>query len=176
LSASFCEVVGEGPSGQNAAAWNGTSWADQATPGPASASFNSVSCTTASSCEAVGQNFQNGQVVTLAESWDGTAWTVQSSPNPSATMGSQLSGVSCTSATSCTAVGSYQSNSVPNFGAFQTLAEVWDGTAWSIESSPNPGTGDMLEGVSCGASQVCTAVGQAPDLGGVNSTLIEAGD
>jgi hypothetical protein len=53
---------------------------------------------------------------------------------------------------------------------------VWDGTAWSIESSPNPGTSDMLEGVSCGASQVCTAVGQAPDLGGVNSTLIETGD
>ena len=176
LSATFCEVVGEGLSGQNAAVWNGTSWAGQATPGPASASFNSVSCTTASSCEAVGQNFQNGQVVTLAESWDGTAWTIQSSPNPSATQGSQLSGVSCTSATSCTAVGSYQSSSVPNFGASQTLVEVWDGTAWSIESSPNPGTGDILEGVSCGASQVCTAVGQAPDPGGVNSTLIETGD
>jgi hypothetical protein len=84
--------------------------------------------------------------------------------------------VSCTSAASCTAVGSYQSSSVPTFGASLTLVEVWDGTAWSIASSPNPGTGDILEGVSCGASQVCTAVGQGPDPGGVNSTLIETGD
>jgi hypothetical protein len=175
LSASFCEAVGNGPSGQNAASWNGTSWTDQATPGPVSASFNSVSCTTASSCEAVGQNF-NGQVITLAESWDGSAWTIQSSPNPSATQSSQLSAVSCASATSCTAVGSYQSSNVSNFGDFQTLVETWDGTAWTIQASPNPSpNGDFLEGVSCGASQVCTAVGQGPDAGGVSSTLIETG-
>jgi hypothetical protein len=177
LSADFCEAVGEGPSGQNAAMWNGTSWADQATPGPTSAAFNSVSCTTVSSCEAVGQNFQNGQVVTLAESWNGSAWTIQSTPNPSATQGSQLGSVSCTSATSCTAGGSYQSSDVSNFGSSQTLVEVWDGTAWTIASSPNPSTAqDILQGVSCGTSQVCTAVGQASDAGGVRATLIETGD
>jgi hypothetical protein len=178
LSATFCEVVGAGPSGENAAVWNGTSWTDQATPGPASAALDSVSCTTPSSCEAVGQNFdQNSdQVITLAESWDGSAWTIQSTPNPSATQGSQLSGVSCTSATSCTAAGSYQSSNTSTFGAFQTLVETWDGTAWTIQSSPNPGAGDQLEGVSCGASQVCTAVGQAPDPGGVEATLIETGN
>jgi hypothetical protein len=175
LSGDFCEAVGEGPSGQNAAVWNGTSWTDQATPG--SAAFNSVSCTTATSCEAVGQDFENGQVVTLAESWDGSAWAVQSTPNPSATQGSQLSSVSCTSATSCTAVGSYQSSDVGNFGAYQTLVEVWDGTAWTIASSPNPSTAqDMLEGVSCGSSQLCTAVGHSSDPGGVTATLIETGD
>jgi hypothetical protein len=177
LSADFCEAVGEGSSGPTAAVWNGTSWADQATPGPVSTAFSGVSCTTASSCEAVGEVNENGQESTLAESWDGSAWAVQSTPNPSATQGSQLSGVSCTSATSCTAVGSYQSSNVSNFGDYQTLVEVWDGTAWSIESSPNPSTTqDILQGVSCGASQVCTAIGLAPDLGGVTATLIETGD
>jgi hypothetical protein len=178
LSASFCEAVGEGPSGENAAAWNGTSWTDQATPGPVSASLNAVSCTAATSCEAVGQNLgPNDQTVTLADSWDGSAWTTQTTPNPATTQGSSLTSVSCASATSCTAIGQYQSSTVPSFGEFQTLAEVWDGTAWSVESTLDPSTGNnVLLGVSCGASQVCTAVGQAPDQGGVEATLIESGD
>jgi hypothetical protein len=85
--------------------------------------------------------------------------------------------VSCTSATSCTAVGQYQSSNVSNFGALQTLAEVWDGTTWSLRSTPNPSAAhDLLLGVSCGASQMCTAVGQALNQGGVEATLIETGD
>ena len=174
LSASFCEVVGQGPSGQNAAAWNGTSWTDQTMP----TSLSAVSCTAASSCEAVGQiPDQSGQLSTLAESWNGSAWTTQPTPNPSATQGSALSAVSCTSATSCTAVGQYQSSNVTNFGALQTLVEVWDGTTWSLRSTPSPSPAhNLLSGVSCGTSHVCTAVGQALDTGGVESTLIETGD
>jgi hypothetical protein len=57
-----------------------------------------------------------------------------------------------------------------------TVAEVWDGTAWTLESSPNPSTDALLQGVSCGSSQMCTAVGQAQDEGGVEATLIETGD
>jgi hypothetical protein len=177
LSATFCEAVGEGPPGENAAAWNGTSWTDQATPGPASAALNAVSCTAASSCEAVGQNFGTNQTITLAESWNGSAWAIQTTPNPTATQGSTLNAVSCTSATSCTAVGQYQSSNVSTFGALLTVAEVWDGTAWSLESTPNTSTThNLLLGVSCGAAQVCTAVGQTADSGGVDAQLIESGD
>ena len=174
LSANFCEAVGGGASGQNAAAWNGISWTDQTTP----VSLNAVSCTAVNFCEAVGQTVgQNGQLITLAESWNGSVWAIQPTPNPSATQGSTLSAVSCTSPTSCTAAGNYQSGNVTNFGALQTLVEVWDGTTWSLRSTPNPSPQrDLLTGVSCGASQVCTAVGQALDAGGVESTLIESGD
>jgi hypothetical protein len=179
LSASFCEVVGEGPTGENAAAWNGTSWTAQATPGPASNSPNSVSCTSASSCEAVGQTLgQNGYPVTFAEAWNGSTWTVQSAAAPVTTMGSSLAAVSCTSASSCTAVGQYQSSSVTNFGEYQTLAEVWNGTSWTIATTPDPSSDgqNLLNSVSCGASQACTAAGQYSDPGGVDATLIEAGD
>jgi hypothetical protein len=116
-------------------------------------------------------------VATLAESWDGSAWTVQPALNPAMTQGSTLNAVSCTSAGSCTAVGRYQSSNVSNFGALQTLAEVWDGTRWSLRSTPNPSAAhSLLVRVSCGASQMCTAVGQALDAGGVQATLIETGD
>ncbi len=179
-SASFCEVTGEGPSGENAAAWNGTSWTAQATPGPASNSLSAVSCTAAGSCEAVGQslNTENDENAPLAEAWNGSTWTIQSAPDPVTTQSSTLTGVSCTSASSCTAVGQYASPTPPNFGELQTLAEVWNGTTWTIATTPDPSsTGQNLLGtVSCGASQTCTAVGQYSDPGDVPATLIEAGD
>lgn len=178
LSASFCEVVGYDPSGGNAAAWNGTSWVDQSTPGPASNSFDGVSCNAATSCEAVGQALgTNDETVPLAEAWNGSAWTIQSTPAPANSQSSSLASVSCTSASSCTAVGQYASSTPPNFGEPQTLAEVWDGSAWSIPATPNPSSTaeNILYGVSCGATAACTAVGQYTDPGDLSATLIEAG-
>jgi hypothetical protein len=85
--------------------------------------------------------------------------------------------VSCTSASSCTAVGQYQSSNVTTFGAPETLAEVWDGTTWTIATTPDPSsTQNQLNSVSCGASQVCAAVGLYSNPGDVAATLIEAGD
>jgi hypothetical protein len=173
LSATFCAEI----RGQSSAMWNGTSWTTQATLGQPGASLTAVSCTTPSSCEAVGENVQNGQEVTLAASWNGSAWAIQPTPDPSATLESHLSAVSCTSATSCTAVGWYKSSDDRSFGVTRTLAEVWDGTTWSIRPTPSPSTTDnVFQAVSCGAGQVCTAAGQAQDPGRVPATLIETGD
>jgi hypothetical protein len=179
LSASFCAAVGGGPPGENAAMWDGTSWSVVPTAGGVSAAPNAVWCTAVDSCEAVGQNFDqtSGGVVTFAEAWNGSTWSAQPTPNPAQTQGSSLAGVSCTSASSCSAAGQYQSSNLSTFGATQTLVEVWDGTAWTLRSTPNPSpVQDLLSGVSCGASQECTAVGQAEDVGNVPATLIETGD
>ena len=176
VSASFCEAVGSGPSGENAAVWNGTSWTGQPTPGPVSSFLSAVSCATVDSCEAVGSSANSKfQEATFAEAWNGTAWAIQSIPNPSASQGSFLRGVWCTSPSSCTAVGDYQYFG----GSFSnTLAEVWDGTTWSLRSTPNHSYAgqNILSGVSCGAGNVCTAVGQTQDIGGTEATLIETGD
>jgi hypothetical protein len=175
VSASFCEVVGGGPSGENAAVWNGSTWTAQPTPGGAGEVLTAVSCLTPASCEAVGELVNQGNSLTLAEAWNGSAWTVQSTPNPSGIEASTLNSVSCTSASACTAVGYYHP---PNLGPFSTLAEVWDGTAWSLRSTPNRFNAgqNLLNGVSCGASHVCTAVGQTQDIGLIEATLIESGD
>jgi len=176
VSPSFCEAAGSGPSGDNAAAWNGTSWTAQPTPGPASAFLSAVSCTAVDSCEAVGTSANSAfQEVTFAEVWNGSTWAIQPIPNPKASQGSFLRAVSCTSASSCTAVGDYQYFG----GSFSnTLAEVWDGMTWSLRSTPNHAYAghNTLSGVSCGASNVCTAVGQTQDIGGTVATLIETGD
>jgi hypothetical protein len=61
--------------------------------------------------------------------------------------------VSCTSASSCTAVG-YWSNDI----SYMTLVSTWNGTAWSQAASPT--TSSRLLGVACTTGgTVCTAVG-----------------
>ena len=174
VSANVCEVVGSGPAGENAALWNGSSWTPQPTAGPAGATLSAVSCSAASACEAVGEVFGLGNATTLAENWDGSAWTEQTIPNPSASQGSSLNSVSCSSATSCAAVGDYQFSPL---GLFNTIAEVWDGTAWSLSTSAdnvNAGA-NLLSGVSCVTGGLCTAAGQTRDEGGVPDTLVETG-
>ena len=107
------------------------------------------------------ETFTTPPLEALAESWDGTDWTVQSTPNPTGARGSHLQGVSCTSATACTAVGSYST------GRDVTLAQRWDGTDWTVQSTPNPTGADSsgladssdLKDVSCASVTACTAVG-----------------
>jgi hypothetical protein len=177
VSRSRCEAVGFGPAGDEAEGWNGTAWTPQPTPTPAggnSAGLSAVSCSSATACEAVGSYFNNSFLqVTLAEVWNGSAWAVQHTPNPTGSIGSSLDGISCASATACTAVGQ---KSISVSGA--TLAEVWNGTKWTLRSTPNNSFAgqNSLAGVSCGASQVCIAVGVTDDLGQVQATLIEKGD
>jgi hypothetical protein len=171
VSASFCEAVGQGPAGENAVVWNGSTWTPQPTAGDPGEAPNAVSCSAVNSCEAVGST----GFLTFAEAWDGSTWTLQSTPNPSGFQFSLLSGVSCTSADSCTAVGQSQTNGQV-FSS--TLGEVWDGTAWTLRSTPNKPTAgrNILSGVSCGASRMCTAVGGTQDIGGISATLVETGD
>jgi hypothetical protein len=76
------------------------------------------------------------------------------------------SAVSCVSDAACTAVGSFgtEPDSAPN----ATLVEVWDGTDWQIQHTPNPGSGESLgdvslTGVSCTGAAACSAVGTSPN-------------
>jgi hypothetical protein len=106
---------------------------------------------------------------TLAESWNGSSWSIVASPD-NGTGSNSLDSVSCPSPSSCTAVGSYQTAS----GVAQTLAEAWDGTTWSIQSSPNPTVGNnSLLGVSCLSASSCTAAGNHFSTVGDEFTLVE---
>ena len=158
-----------------AAAVTDPSWAVQSTPNPSQSSgLLGVSCSSGTACTAVGSYVNSAAVsVTLAEHWNGTKWTVQSTPNPSGAQYSQLLGVSCSSGTACTAVGSYENSSA----VFVTLAEHWNGTKWTVQSTPNPSGArySELEGVSCSSGTACTAVGDYVNSARVDVTLAEHG-
>jgi hypothetical protein len=181
-AANACVAVGSyessssGPIVPLAEVWNGTGWAVQTTPDPSSSTLSQllgVSCTAAKACLAVGSNFtSSGDTLTLAEVWNGTTWAIQSTPNPSGATTSELLAVSCTAAKACVAVGSYLASS----GDTLTLAEVWNGTTWAIQSTPNPSgaTTSELLAVSCTAAKACVSVGNQQGGSGDQLTLGEA--
>jgi len=101
-------------------------------------------------------------------------WSIVSSPNTSATQHNALRGVTCVSTSECWAVGYYLSDN-----AAQTLIERWDGTSWSIVSSPNTSTteANVLLGVTCVSASECWAVGYYYGLDDlISQTLIERWD
>ena len=123
-------------------------------PGPSGSSVNAVSCGSAGSCAAAGYAGANPVIW----SWDGTAWSYQRLPLPPASYEAFLDDVSCPAADECTAVGYADQY---NTGYSVTLAETWNGTAWSPDPVPTPRgvTLASLNGVSCRGADTCTAVG-----------------
>jgi hypothetical protein len=167
-SATACTAVGgilaaSGSVVTRAERWNGKSWRVQATPNPSGAGYsqlNAVSCTSATACTAVGYYYNTSSIFfPLAEEWNGKSWAIRATPKPARSMDPKLNGVSCTSATACTAVGGYENSSDPSFPN-QTLAERWNGRSWTIQTTTNPGPeSDYLYGASCTSARACTAVG-----------------
>ncbi len=169
-----CAAVGTYLNGQESMieTWDGTAWLTATTPveGQTSA-LHGVSCSSSTSCMAVGTYGTAVDLypLTLIESWNGTTWATSSSASPG-TSENVLNAVSCTSSTSCIAVGFDSSGS-----ALQTLVETWDGSSWSTTPSPDLGTVDnVLTGISCtDAGDFCVAVGYTQDSSGDTQPLIE---
>ena len=206
--------------------FNGSSWTELTTPSPGdllpannstgqapSVSFSGLSCPTAGWCMAVGADADRAaDYVPFAEMWNGRTWSLVAIPVPPGVgdygeisapsgqydpfRGSALTGVSCTSATSCLAVGSETGSS-----AVIGFAESWNGQAWSLVSFPASlqapaavsctgatcmavgagasaeqwngsswtsltvplDSGDTLDAVSCPSADRCTAVGLTGD-------------
>ena len=159
-----CTAVGNSESALLAERWNGTKCTIQPTPKPVgatSSSLKGVSCTSPTSCTADGISFlPSGFESPLAERWNGTKWTIQPTPNPSGSTQTDLVAISCTSPNACSAVG----NTSHGYGAGPApLAERWNGTKWTIQSTPNPSgsTLTLLLGVSCTLRNACAAVGHS---------------
>lgn len=130
VSSIFCAAVGsKGEVGTLVEIWNGSSWSVSPSPSPGGDpdELFGVSCVSSSFCAAVGWYYDESTGVyrTLIEVWNGLQWSIASSPSPS--IQNVLFGVSCTSSSSCTAVGYDDGES-----GFVTLVESWNGTDWSI--------------------------------------------
>src|SRR6266851_7689552 len=163
---STCMAVGTyvDPSGTGvslAERWDGARWSQLPIPNPPGAAVSTLlglSCTSSSACIAVGAYIDSsGTFHAFAERWDGTTWRVQSIPEPPGAQGTFLNAVSCSSASSCTAVGNFTDSS----GVGVTLTERWNGTTWAVQSTPNPSGAQSsgFSGVSCTSSTACIAVG-----------------
>jgi hypothetical protein len=136
VSSTSCTAIGgysesreeaiDGPSKLVSERWNGSAWEDQQpipTPNGSEISLPGMSCSS-TSCTIVGSYRPAGTEgdITMDRGltiwWNGTAWELEAPPVPAGAIDEHLHGVSCTSATVCTAVGQYNSSTT----AF-TLAE-----------------------------------------------------
>jgi erythromycin esterase-like protein len=154
--------------------WNGSTWSVVSSPSPNSnATLNGAVAISTNNVWAVGytfgSGFSGGSQQTLIEQWNGSAWNVVSSPSPGSS-NNLLNGVAAVSASDVWAVG-FQQNSG---GVQQTLIEQWNGSSWSVISSPSPSSfSNTLTNIAAVSASGVWAVGSQDNSGYLPQTLIE---
>src|SRR5229473_2962006 len=122
--------------------WNGTSWQVVSSPNPGSQYnyLNGAIAVSGSNAWVVGtyqSSNSSSNLQTLTERWNGKKWSVVLSPSPGSWNNSfssvaRVPGTNQLWAVGITSNSDYQNN--------LTLIEHWDGTSWSVVSSPTVGT------------------------------------
>jgi hypothetical protein len=137
------------------------------TPAAASSTFgntvlNSVTCTSAGNCVAVGYYVhaaadQRQQAMVVSET--NGAWGAASELElPAPALGGELNSVACTSAGNCVAVGDYE----PRAYREEAMVATETGGAWAPANElalPAPALGGQLNSVTCTSPGNCAAVG-----------------
>jgi hypothetical protein len=124
------------------------SWGSGTSTNTENTQFNSIACSGASECWAVGAigDLESAPTI-LISSYNGSIWQNVSGLTTSA----ELYGVTCASASECWAVGQTYS--------FQTLILEYAGTTWATVGAPSLGSESGLNNVSCITAADCWAVG-----------------
>jgi hypothetical protein len=152
--------------------WNRRAWSIVPSPNAAhgAGELASVSCVSDRACVAVGNASEFSQQQSLIDSWNGTTWTRVVNADPASATHSALAGVSCTSPTSCVAVGTASGTSKLT----STLTKASAGGQWSIVPGASvPGAvNSSLNAVVCRSAASCIAVGSY-DINGGPLTLVE---
>ena len=145
--------------------WNGKQWSIIPNPAPISCCFRGITALSANDVWVVGDiSFWH----TLIVHWDGKRWSVVPSPNPGNPYIS-LSSVTAVSPNDAWAVGNFFPS--PSHTPVATLTLHWNGSRWSVVSSPSPSNiGNGLVSVTARSANDVWAVGIT------NNTLIEHWD
>ena len=153
-------TAGSGLSGATDSGWNIIT-----SPNTAPSETNllmGTTCTSAWSCVAVGGEFSslgnNSQPVALIDTWNGSRWSLGPDVTPPGSQASLLWGVACVTSSDCWAVGAQEPS---NQQSPVTLAEHWNGSAWSVV--PTPADSGYLFSVTCSSTSECWAVGASLD-------------
>jgi hypothetical protein len=153
---SWCMAVGFRSSGLSLAEeLQSGKWRVVAIPGPDRYTPESVSCTSATFCAAVGTYGLGVGTVAVALTWNGTSWSADSFPGIA---GSSLLGVKCVNRNFCVAVGGESVDIADK----HDLALLWNGSSWSRMKTPYEKTNSnwySLGSVSCSSVRYCVAMG-----------------
>jgi len=133
-----------------------------------------VSCAAAGSCVAIGTYDIGNGFQTVIETLSGGSWTASTAPAPAADNDVELQALSCPSAGSCVAVGSYTDTSNNIHGLIDTLSGgTWTATAVPVSGlNPPAASNVVLRFVSCPAAGSCAAAGFYTDTSGHRQGLL----
>jgi hypothetical protein len=164
---------GGSPLKGKAVSLNGTGWF--VVPSPTIGNFDNnlaaVSAASATDAWAVGSYYapsNTNVLVSMAEHFDGSSWTEIPLPNVGPNENTLL-GVSELASRHAWAVGYYVNAEYQQ----RTLVQHYDGSTWSVLSSPSPGTQNILYGVAAISDSDVWAVGTEKDASGVWHALAE---
>jgi len=149
--------------------FNGTAWA--VGPTPAAGNIYALKANSPTDVWAVGGSSSSSNS-TLTEHFNGTAWSVVPSPSPGTT--AVLDGVTTSNAANNVwAVGSF---TPAGSTSPQTLTMNWNGTAWSVVTSPNPASFDTLSAVATNpGAAIVWAAGSTGQSGSFNPLILQNG-
>jgi len=153
--------------------WNGSSWnvVSAANPGIGDSPLNSVAATAANDVWTVGTYDGTGAIQALIEHWNGSTWSIV--PTPSIGLDNSLNSITALSPTNAWAAGAYSTQYGKGMQS-HTLVEHWNGSSWSVVTSPNAGSGDnALNGISALSPTNAWSVGYYANSGGEQQTLTE---
>lgn len=146
-------------------------WTDIKVPLPANADhtfaqLNSVTCPTATACTAVGSYTGSAGYQGLLVAKSGSTWTAKQAPVPKGAPAdpfTDITDVSCFSASVCAAIGSYTDSS----GNTQGVLLTGSGSFWKAVKAPLPAGASAssvsLVSVRCASATSCVAVGSYMD-------------
>jgi hypothetical protein len=115
--------------------WNGKTWAVTNWAGPKGATLAAVlsaSCTTATSCVAVGAAGTQKSMTASSLIWNGTHWSVVAVPSAGKGLVSDFQGVSCPKTGTCVAIGEFGKSTAVSG---KPLAGYWNGKSWKIKAA-----------------------------------------
>jgi hypothetical protein len=147
--------------------WTGAKWIQHlpSVPSGSVATYPAiVSCHVASFCVATGgyvPSSHTNELKSYAWVWNGNSWRGSAPSAPSSPyVYNELDTVSCPASNYCMLAGIYATS---DNGYFHTLLENFDGAHWKIttDAAPTPeqGSVDYINSVSCTSSTACAAVG-----------------
>jgi hypothetical protein len=158
-----------GAGSASAGATSAPAWEAQTLPGTGpGVELTAVSCSSATSCMAVGNDILTNAAV--SEAWNGHVWhsvPMANPADPSPTNSYSIGAVSCASSKACVAVGVVEGRI-----DLHTLAEVWNGTSWSTTAAVAAGNAPALDAVSCVTADDCIAVGDFTSPGAPDSSAL----
>ncbi|HEX4081740.1 MAG TPA: hypothetical protein VHX40_02165 [Acidimicrobiales bacterium] len=154
--------------------WNGQTWSIVTAPATGRSALASVSCTSPSSCTAVGDAASDNSgtlaVTAVVAQWNGSTWSATQLPSPATTL-RLATAVSCTSPTFCMAGGWQADRANQTIGMF---ALEWNGSSWTAATAVTLGPTRyvLVNAISCATPALCMAAGEQLSTAGL-TTVVE---